>query len=169
MNLYRDEALYSTTNGSSVYQFDPEYGGKVNLRRMQPQPPQPHYYHSPASHFQAHQERPRNRSLFPEDQPEDRCDVYNMTCVPVISNTIIESIYYMYSILCVTPCCYPPCCSPLRRHIQIFVYFSAGRGYPSPEDHCDASSGYVGANGVTFGAFKHHLKGPLAYGCYLSP
>ncbi|KAK9843291.1 hypothetical protein WJX74_009912 [Apatococcus lobatus] len=70
----RDEELYSTTNGSSVYQFDPEYGGKVNLRRMQPQPPQPHYYHSPASHYQAHQERPRNRSLFPHEQTEDRSD-----------------------------------------------------------------------------------------------
>ncbi|KAK9863855.1 hypothetical protein WJX84_010823 [Apatococcus fuscideae] len=70
----RDEELYSTTNGSSQYHYDPEYGGKINLRRMQPQAPQPHYYHSPASHYQAHQERPRNRSLFPEENAEDRSD-----------------------------------------------------------------------------------------------
>ena len=38
----RDEALYSTTNGSSRYTFDPDYGGKVSMPTAhQPGPSRP--------------------------------------------------------------------------------------------------------------------------------
>ena len=36
----RDAELYQSTNGSSRYNFDPEFGGKVSLQRLRGDEPQ---------------------------------------------------------------------------------------------------------------------------------
>lgn len=58
----RDKGLYRTTNGSSRYNFDPDYGGKVSM-------PKGHQAGPPSVHDQAG----RPRALFAEERSRCVC------------------------------------------------------------------------------------------------
>ena len=76
----RDEDLYSSTNGSSRYWYDPSYGGKINVSGFQAARADGA---APALATPPHMEPPRIVHA-PDYTDHLRCDPYCGACSPVL-------------------------------------------------------------------------------------